>query len=129
MRYEGPFEVLERTSPVSYRIRLPGSYRIHPVINIAHLESYKPSPPEFGERPTKHIPRQDFEQMPEYEIEKIVDERFVKRGAKRVRQYRVRWLGYGPDEDRWKTEKELKNAPDILKQWRSRDRGSKDNPQ
>ncbi|EUC61564.1 integrase core domain protein [Rhizoctonia solani AG-3 Rhs1AP] len=129
MRYEGPFEVMEKISPVSYRIRLPGSYRIHPVINIAHLESYKASPPEFGERPVKHIPRQDFEQMPEYEIEKIVAERYVKRKNKRVKQYQVRWLGYGPEEDRWKTEKELKNAPDIIKQWKLGDRSSKDNPQ
>ncbi|KEP45716.1 putative Transposon Tf2-1 polyprotein [Rhizoctonia solani 123E] len=128
MRYEGPFEVLEKVSSVAYRIRLPGSYRIHPVINIAHLESYKASPPEFGERPVKHIPRQDFEQMPEYEIEKIVEERFVKRGNKRTKQYLVRWLGYGLDEDRWKTEKELKNAPEILKQWRTGDHGTKDNP-
>ena len=129
MRYEGPFEVLERVSPVAYRIRLPGSYRIHPVINIAHLESYKASPPEFGNRPIKHIPRQDFEQMPEYEIERIVDERFIKKGNKRIKQYKIRWLGYESDEDRWKTEKELKNAPEIIKEWRTRDRGSKDNPQ
>ncbi|QRW19822.1 Retrovirus-related Pol polyprotein from transposon [Rhizoctonia solani] len=56
MRYEGPFEILERVSPVSYRLRLPGSYRIHPVINIAHIKNYKQSPKEFGNRPTKHIP-------------------------------------------------------------------------
>ncbi|QRW26677.1 Retrovirus-related Pol polyprotein from transposon [Rhizoctonia solani] len=77
MRYEGPFKVLEQVSPVSYRLRLPGSYRIHPVINIAHLENYKPSPAKFGKRPTKHIPRQDFEQMPEYKVEKIVSKRMI----------------------------------------------------
>ncbi|KDN51952.1 hypothetical protein RSAG8_00503, partial [Rhizoctonia solani AG-8 WAC10335] len=93
--------------------------------------SYKPSPPEFGERPTQHIPRKDFQEMPEYEIEKIVGKRFVKRGARRIKQYLVRWLGYGPEEDHWKTEKELKNAPGILKEWRTRDKAAtvdKDNP-
>jgi hypothetical protein len=35
MKYEGPFEIMEQVSPVSYRLRLPASYRIHPVINIA----------------------------------------------------------------------------------------------
>ena len=75
-----------------------------------------------------HIPRKDFQEMPEYEVEKIVSERYVKRGNRRIKQYLVRWLGYGPDEDRWKSEKELKNAPEIIKEWRSRDKDAKDNP-
>ncbi|QRW27785.1 Retrovirus-related Pol polyprotein from transposon [Rhizoctonia solani] len=84
MRYEGPFEVMESISPVAYRIRLPASYRIHPIINIAHLESYKASPPEFGSRPTQNIPREDFQQMPEYEVERIVEERTIKKGNKEL---------------------------------------------
>lgn len=52
MKYDGPFEVLEKLSPVTYRLRLPASYGMHPVLNIAHLESYHPSPPEFGVRYT-----------------------------------------------------------------------------
>jgi hypothetical protein len=55
MRYDGPFEILQKVSPVAYHIRLPSSYGIHPVINIAHLEKYEPSPPEFGSRPIKQL--------------------------------------------------------------------------
>ena len=40
MQYNGPFKVMEKISDVTYRIRLPASYGIHPVINIAHLETY-----------------------------------------------------------------------------------------
>ncbi|KAB5587674.1 Retrovirus-related Pol polyprotein [Ceratobasidium theobromae] len=118
MRYEGPFEIMERVSPVAYRLRLPASYQMHPVINIAHLESYKQSPEDLGKRPTQHIPRDDFEIMPEYEIEKIVDERLFESRGKKIRKYKIRWLGYGPQEDEWKTEKELRNAPDILRNWK-----------
>jgi hypothetical protein len=46
-RYDRPFEVMMKLSPVTYRIRLPSSYRIHPIINIAHLEPYHHSPDLF----------------------------------------------------------------------------------
>src|SRR3979490_881899 len=48
MKYDGPFEILEKKSPVTYRLRMPASYGIHPVLNIAHLEKYHLSPDEFG---------------------------------------------------------------------------------
>ena len=40
MKYDGPFEIIQKLSAVSYRLRMPQSYRIHPVLNIAHLERY-----------------------------------------------------------------------------------------
>ena len=49
MRYEGPFEILRKLSAMTYQLRMPVSYRIHPIINIAHLERYSASPPEFSE--------------------------------------------------------------------------------
>lgn len=76
MRYEGPFEVMEKISPVAYRIRLPVSYKIHPIINIEHLEKYHESPQIFGQRPKKQLQREDFDELPEMEVEKIVDESF-----------------------------------------------------
>jgi len=48
MKYDGPFEVIQKLSPVSYQLQMLASYGIHPIINIAHLEKYKPSPAEFG---------------------------------------------------------------------------------
>ena len=45
MRYDGPFEIIKKISPVSYRLQMPASYGIHPVLNIAHLEKYCVPPP------------------------------------------------------------------------------------
>jgi len=47
LKYDGPFEVLEKISPITYRLRMPASYGMHPVLNIAHLEQYTQSPQEF----------------------------------------------------------------------------------
>jgi len=72
MKYDGPFEVIQILSPVSYWLWMPASYSIHPIINIAHLEKYQPSPAEFGNWPTKHLNHEDFEALLEYEVNKII---------------------------------------------------------
>jgi hypothetical protein len=48
MKYDGPFKVIQRLSPVSYQLWMPASYGIHPILNIAYLKKYQPSPAEFG---------------------------------------------------------------------------------
>ena len=63
MKYDGPFEIIKKISPISYRLRMPASYGIHPVLNIAHLEKYQTSPPEFGEQPQKSLNREDFDDL------------------------------------------------------------------
>ena len=78
MKYDGPFEIIQKLSAVSYRLRMPESYGIHPVLNIAHLERYQPSPSEFGNRPTKSLNRADFDELPEYEVEMIIADRRKK---------------------------------------------------
>ena len=118
MKYEGPFEILQKISPLAYRLRMPASYGMHPVINIAHLERYVPSPPNLGTRSKKKMTRLDFEDLPEYEVESIIAERMFRTSGKRgVRQYRVRFTGYGADSDEWLTKNQLKNAPEVLENW------------
>ena len=120
-RYEGPFEIMQKVSPLAYRLRMPASYGINPVLNITHLERYKESPEEFGPRAKQPAKRLDFEDLPEYEVEAIVDQgRFKERGRWRTK-YLVKFVGY--DEPEWLPEKDMINAPDIVHEWkRSRPR-------
>ena len=48
IKYDRPFKIIQKLSAVSYQLWMPESYRIHPVLNIAHLEKYQPSPAVFG---------------------------------------------------------------------------------
>ena len=98
---------------------MPASYGIHPVLNIAHLKKYCVSPPEFSVRPQKSLNREDFDNLPEYEVEKIVAERRKKgRNGRRILQYLTRFKGYSEDYDEWLTGNQLKNAPEPLEIWR-----------
>lgn len=118
MKYDGPFEILRKISPVSYQIRLPASYGIHPIINIAHLEHYTPSPSSLGDRPKKAMNQADFVERPEYEVDFIIRETTRKgRNGKRVPFYFTRFKGYGPDSDEWLSRQQLRNAPEILAAW------------
>jgi hypothetical protein len=117
--------VVSKLSPVTYRLRLPSSYRLHPVLNIAHLEPYHSSPQRFGERPVlPHIRSETAAE--EWEIEGIVAERSRKRGARRIPQFRVRYVGYGPEHDEWVPRSFLRNASDVLNDWEHKTRGEKE---
>ena len=72
MKYDGPFEIIQKLSAVSYWLRMPESYGIHPVLNIAHLEKYQPSPAKFSNQPTRSLNRADFNELSEYEVEMII---------------------------------------------------------
>ena len=78
MKYDGPFEIIQKLSTASYRLWMPESYRIHPILNIAHLERYQPSPAKFSNQPTKSLNRADFDKLPEYEVEMIIANRRKK---------------------------------------------------
>ncbi|KZS86566.1 hypothetical protein SISNIDRAFT_393864, partial [Sistotremastrum niveocremeum HHB9708] len=34
MKLDGPFEITKKLGPTTYRLRMPASYPIHPVLNI-----------------------------------------------------------------------------------------------
>jgi hypothetical protein len=56
--------------------------------------------------------------LEEYAIEKIIDERKRRRG----KQYLVRWVGYGPEEDCWLPAHELDEC-EALDRWLEREDG------
>lgn len=122
MKYDGPFEIAQKVSPVAYRLRLPASYGIHPVINIAHLETYEPSTEDLGERPTKHLNRADFEESGEFGVNAILGDRLERsRGGKRkIRTYKVRFTGYGPEADEWLPYQSIRNAREALNDYQNR---------
>ena len=75
MKYDSPLELIQKLSLVSYQLRMPESYSIHPILNIAHLEKYQTSPSKFGNQPTKSLTGRTLIKLPEYKVDKIIAKR------------------------------------------------------
>ncbi|KAL6472218.1 hypothetical protein MHYP_G00184060 [Metynnis hypsauchen] len=86
-RYVGPFKIDWRVNPVSYRLRLPPSMRVHPTFHMSRLRPFL-----CGTRPPAPCL---VAGSPAYTVCCLLDSRRV--GV----QYLVDWEGYGPEERSW----------------------------
>jgi hypothetical protein len=113
-RRYGPFNVIDKISPVAYRIKLPETMKIHNVFHIDLLTPYHETQshgPNFTQPPPELIDGEE-----EYEVEDIISDR--RHGRSKKFQYLVKWFGYPSAENSWVDEKDL-HAPEILTQYKS----------
>lgn len=115
-RWIGPFEIQQRIGEDTYRLRLGDNYPGNPVFNLQHLKRYVDSPREFGSRTKLPETRVLKPATKEYEVEKIIGHKYNK-GKKSI-VYLVRWAGFDPSHDTWLTPRDLRNAPDLLQDYR-----------
>jgi hypothetical protein len=109
----GPFEVLQKINPKTYRLRLDDRYPGFPVFNYDHLKPYKePTDDEKGARLRLPDTRDKKPATEEYEVERVVGKHYDKSRWQNL--WLVRWKNYGPQHDSWQTKKDLRNAPEVL---------------
>ena len=119
----GSFEVIRKVGRLAYELKLPEEWRVHPVISVTQLEP-DPSTPDGDpfNRPRETQPGSvevegDTPTSKSWEIEKIVGKRTRKFGKANVTQYRIKWLGWGPEWNEWKSISALGNALDLVAEW------------
>ena len=111
---EGPFEISEALGPVTYRLNLPITWRIHNVFHAALLRQYRENE-VYGANFTRPLP--ELEQGEEvYEVESILKHR--KRGRKL--QFYVKWKGYPITEASWEPEEVFSKDGDMLERYKLR---------
>ncbi len=91
----GPFKVIRKVHPVSYRLLLPKSLRIHPTFHVSRLKPVKYSPLSPATRPPP-APR-IIDGQPAYTVWRLLDTRLVQG----KRQFLVDWEGFGLEERTW----------------------------
>jgi len=111
---EGPFLITEVLGPVTYRLKLPTSWRIHNVFHATLLRPYKENE-IYGENYTEPPPEL-LEGEEVYEVETILNHR--KRG--RGYQYYVKWRGYPISDASWEPEHVFSDDGDTLIQYKRR---------
>ena len=112
---EGPFAIEQVMGPLTYKLRLPRQWKIHPVFHATLLSSYKEMAthgPSFSMPPPDLIDEEE-----EYEVETIVRHKWVKGGSL---QDLVKWVGYLTSENSWQLEEHLENAKEILEAYKRR---------
>ena len=59
--------------------------------------------------------RDPLKSTEEYKVEKIVREKKIKG----KNYYKVQWKGYDTENDTWQSARDLRNARELLKEWRN----------
>lgn len=106
-KFHGPYKIIEVISPVAYKLDLPKTWKIHPVINISHLKANKDGSKDFPDRPEYKPPPPPDNILGEdyFHIEAFRKHRMVRNQL----QFWIKWSGYGDDENQWKSAKFLQN--------------------
>jgi hypothetical protein len=95
-------------------LELPNSPNIFPTFHASELKRFVPNDSELF--PSREHPRPGpvltEDGLEEFTIDRIIDQRKRGRGF----QYLVRWVGYGPEDDRWLPRRELEDCA-ALDEW------------
>ena len=83
-KFFGPYLILQKVGPVAYKLQLPPTSRIHPVVHVSQLK--KGLKPDEVATTTLPLSMMQVEIRPET----VLAERLIRRGSKMVPQVQVR---------------------------------------
>ena len=109
----GPFEVLQKIGPSSYRLKIPQTWKgIHPVFNEILLSPF--NQPLSTQSPIHPPPTIQGNEHNIYEVKAILDTcKFHNK-----KKYLVKWKGYGHEENTQEPLSNLKHAKEALAKFR-----------
>jgi hypothetical protein len=121
--YMGPYTVIrviraDDGLPAAYQLRLPNTWKGHDVFSVDKLKPYRSSERWSSRVIPPPPPEVMVEGCIEYVVDKILAHRDVKKRRKgrtiKVREYLVRYEGYGDEFDEWMEERVLNIGGDLV---------------
>lgn len=106
-----PYKITQCINPMVFHIAIPPTYPMHPIINKEHLKLYRRDKEGKGRAVLEGL-RTDLKNIEEYDVDRIVGERYNKSRCRK--EYLVWWKGFGPKFDTFEPEINLRNAFKLL---------------
>lgn len=101
-KFFGPYRVVQRIGPVAYKLELPSSSRIHPVVHVSKLKKHVPPATQI----MTELHSIKFTDVPV----QVLDHAWVRRGGATRRMIKVRWSNQGAAMDTWETEAHVRQC-------------------
>ncbi len=89
----GPFKVLEKKFPNTYKLELSKNLKVHPTFHVSLLKSVSCDASRSNQEHNSRPPPDLIHNEPEFEMEAVFKSRQL-RGQER--EYSVKWKGYHP---------------------------------
>lgn len=96
-RFFGPYKILKRIGEVAYKLELPSSSQVHPVVHVSQLKKHVPANTPVSTSLGSLAAITDISLQPL----QIVERAFVAHGSATATRIRVRWAGLPPDLTSW----------------------------
>ena len=109
---EGPFVIEEKLSPLVYKLKLPKTWKIHPVFHAHLLSRYKENE-IHGENFLNSPPELEEEGDLFFEAEAILQHKKERGHLK----FLVKWKDSPLSENSWEALGNLRKAPDLIKSY------------
>jgi len=111
-KFVGPFTIVEKVNEVAFKLGLPENMRVHDVFHVSLLKPYSPDPHHSPPPPPDVV---DGEL--EYTVDRVLDHRDKRQGRRSVREYLIRWAGYGPEHNTWEPQSNMAGAKEAIAEY------------
>jgi hypothetical protein len=115
-RWVGPFNIVKQIHKDTFELDLRGTFHIHPTFHVALLKPYQENDPTIFPNRTQDPPALIIiDNEEEYHVKKILKHRKIGKKT----QYLVQWEGYHIEDATWEPEQNLRNAKEIIADYKS----------
>ncbi|GJP58605.1 hypothetical protein CLOP_g753 [Closterium sp. NIES-67] len=108
------FRTRRQVTPVTFRLRLPATWKIHNAFHVQLLKPYRdPNTVFSGRQPPPPPPVLVYDE-PEYEVESVLAHRYQRNGTVELL---IHCKGYDPSKDSWVSESKMDHARRPLRDY------------